>query len=357
MVWQIAAGLAGLLAIVVIAALLWRGSKQREHAKAQEIRAPNGICETAFVPIGGVDQWIEIRGEDKRNPVLLMVSGGPGNSLIPFSYTFLRPWEKDFTVVNWDQRGSGRTFVRHGKGTPDMTIARMVSDTVEVAEYLCRHLGKAKIILLGWSWGSILGIETIHARPDLFAAYVGTGQFVEGIANEAVGYAALLSRAETANDAKTVRKLRKIGQPPYATTRKLVGERRLLASYTPPLERAMWKRMPLIMAQAPGTSLLDVYHVGLGAMLFSIKRLWPSVTAYDAKKLTRTFKVPFFIIDGEDDIQVPTTIAHEWFETIEAPQKAFITIPDAAHLALATHSAEFLKIMSERVRPLALAAQ
>lgn len=303
--------------------------------------------------IGGIEQWIEIRGEDRQNPVLFILSGGPGTSLIPMGYTFLRAWEKDFTVVNWDQRGSGRTFQRNGTRTPDMTIARMAADTVAVAEYLCRHLGKAKIILLGWSWGSILGIEAIHARPDLFAAYVGTGQFVEGIANEEVGYAAVLSRAEAAHDTSAVRKLHQIGPPPYATNAKLGAERRLVARFTPPLERALWGRLPYIVAEAPGYSLLDLYPIVFGAMMFSLRTLWPSVTTYDAKKLTSAFKVPFFIINGEDDIQVPTTIARDWFATVTAPQKAFITLPDAAHLALATHPAQFLKIMNEQVRPLA----
>jgi proline iminopeptidase len=351
MVGEILAALLGLLLLAAIAALLWRGAKQRANARAREIRSPNGISEASFVRIGGIEQWIEIRGEDQNNPVLLMLSGGPGNSLIPLGYTFLRPWEKAFTVVNWDQRGSGRTFVRYGQNCPDLSIARMVADTIEVAEYLCRRLGKSKIVLLGWSWGSILGIEAIHARPDLFAAYVGTGQFVEGEANEAVGYTALLARAEAANDTKTVTKLKKIGPPPYPTRRKLIAERRLLPKYTPPLERAFWKRIPAIAAFAPGYSLLDTYRVGLGAALFSLKKLWPSVSTYDARKLTKNFQVPFFIINGEDDIQVPTTIARDWFETLSAPQKEFITIRGAAHLALATHSAEFFEIMLKRVSP------
>ena len=131
-----------------------------------------------YVKIGGIDQWIQIRGEDRDNPVILFVHGGPGGSTIPMSSGW-QPWEKYFTIVQWDQRGAGRTFRTTGESiATTMTLAQMTRDGVEVAEYLRAHLHKDRIILIGHSWGSFLGIHIVKQRPDLFHAFVGTGQVV-----------------------------------------------------------------------------------------------------------------------------------------------------------------------------------
>src|SRR6185437_11474166 len=115
------------------------------------INTPNGIDETGFVRIGGVDQWVQIRGRDKRNPILLWVNGGPGLSVIPNTPLF-HDWEKYFTVVMWDQRGAGRTFEKYGTSLGrTMSIARMTQDRLDLAQYLRAHLHKDKIILLGHS--------------------------------------------------------------------------------------------------------------------------------------------------------------------------------------------------------------
>ncbi|MGH7484231.1 MAG: alpha/beta fold hydrolase, partial [bacterium] len=135
----------------------------------------SGINEAVFVPIGGLDQWLSIRGENRRNPVLLVVHGGPADPQWPQAAKY-RPWEKSFTVVQWDQRGAGHTFGRNGEKTPDVNLERITRDGIEVAEYLCRTLGKKKIIVLGHSWGSLVAIQMVQRRPELFAAYVGTGQ-------------------------------------------------------------------------------------------------------------------------------------------------------------------------------------
>ena len=131
-----------------------------------------------YVKIGGIDQWIQIRGEDRSNPVILFVHGGPGTSTIPISSGW-QPWEKYFTVVQWDQRGAGRTFRMTGDSVATtMTLAQMTEDGVEVAEFVRAHLHKDRIVLIGHSWGSFLGIHIVKRRPDLFHAYVGTGQVV-----------------------------------------------------------------------------------------------------------------------------------------------------------------------------------
>jgi pimeloyl-ACP methyl ester carboxylesterase len=175
---------AGLLAVTVLAVLAigsglgFRAYRQHLGADALAIRSPNGIQEGMYVKVGGIDQWIQIRGEDRDNPVILFVHGGPGASTIPISSAW-QPWEKHFTVVQWDQRGAGRTFRATGESVaPTMTLEQMTRDGVELAEYLRAHLHQDRIVLIGHSWGSFLGIHIVKQRPDLFYAFVGTGQVV-----------------------------------------------------------------------------------------------------------------------------------------------------------------------------------
>jgi pimeloyl-ACP methyl ester carboxylesterase len=170
------------------------------------------IDQTAFVPLGGLDQWISIRGENRANPVLLVVHGGPGEAQWPQAEVYSM-WEKAFIVVQWDQRGAGHTFGRYGTKTPDVTLDRISKDGVELAEYLCRELGKKKIIVLGHSWGSIVGTRMVQTRPDLFAAYVGTGQVASWAATLDIQYDLLLAKARRDGDQATVKQLQAIDRP------------------------------------------------------------------------------------------------------------------------------------------------
>ncbi len=191
--------LVGLLALVVLllgSGLSYRAWYQHQAAKMLAITTPNGIDEAMFVPIRGTLQWITVRGRDRNNPVILMIHGGPGVTHSGFAVSFV-PWEKDFTIVQWDQPGAGRTFEQEGdRFPPDLTIESMARDGVSVAEFLETHLHKDRIIILGWSWGSILGVHMVQARPDLFAAYVGTGQIVKMQAGEAIVYSDVLLRRD-----------------------------------------------------------------------------------------------------------------------------------------------------------------
>ena len=127
------------------------------NARDYVVASPNGVDEAKYVVIGGIEQWITIRGEDRNNPVLLILHGGPGDATNPWGYAGFRSWQKRFTVVQWDQRGAGRTFGKSGPSiAPTMTIDRMTQDGIELAELLRKSLQKDKIILVGHSWGSIL---------------------------------------------------------------------------------------------------------------------------------------------------------------------------------------------------------
>jgi len=167
------------------------------NAQDYAITSPNGIDQAKYVQIGGIEQWITIRGEDRKNPVLLLLHGGPGDATNPWGYAGFRSWLKYFTVVQWDQRGAGRTLGKNGSSlAPTITIDRMAQDGIELSELLRKTLQKDKIVLVGHSWGSTLGVFMVKARPELFYAFVGTGQVADQIRNYSVAYEALLKKAE-----------------------------------------------------------------------------------------------------------------------------------------------------------------
>src|SRR6266446_1283995 len=132
---------------------------RERNARTYAITTPNGIDEARYVEVGGLQQWITIRGEDRNNPVLLFLHGGPGDATNPWGYAGFRSWLKHFTVVQWDQRGAGRTLGKNGPSlAPTITIDRMAQEGIELTELLRKTLQKEKIVLVGHSWGSILGV-------------------------------------------------------------------------------------------------------------------------------------------------------------------------------------------------------
>jgi pimeloyl-ACP methyl ester carboxylesterase len=175
-----------------------------------------------YISIGEIEQWIQIGGQAPEHPVLLFLHGGPGGTSVPVAAAW-RPWEDHFTAVHWDQRGAGRTFAKNGEsGCGQLTIELMVKDAIEVAEFLISHLAQPKILLVGHSWGSALGIHMLKRRPELFSAFVGTGQLVNMRQNEEHNYRRQMEQAERLGNEEAVRALRAIGPPPFPDRNSLI---------------------------------------------------------------------------------------------------------------------------------------
>ncbi|MEJ0007826.1 MAG: alpha/beta hydrolase [Steroidobacteraceae bacterium] len=162
-------GLIVLTGVAVGGALGYRSYRQHRNSDSLSIRTEQGIEQGMFVDIGGLRQWLQIRGEDRNNPVILFVHGGPALSMIPFTYRSMRAWEKYFTIVQWDQRGAGRTYLLNGGADQTASgMAQIVDDGVRVSEFTRHLLHKDKIIVLGESWGSAVALEMARRRADLF---------------------------------------------------------------------------------------------------------------------------------------------------------------------------------------------
>ena len=324
---------------------------QERNARDYAIAGANAIDEGKYVELGGIDQWITIRGENRDNPVLLFLHGGPGDATNPWSYAIFRSWLRDFTVVQWDQRGTGRTLARSGPSVAStITVERMVADGIELTELLRESLGKDKVIVVGHSWGSILAVRMVKSRPELFHAYVGTGQVADQTRNFVVAYDELLRNAESLGERRALDELRAIGRPPFTDGRSFAVQRKW-ANQFEGADRFIAMMLGLGYF-APGYSLQDV-HDWLDGQQLTAERLVPLTSELTIEDLGGRFELPVFVIQGTEDFTTPTILARELVETIEAPRKQLVLI-DGGHFAVFMEPEAFLQELVRRVRPLAL---
>ena len=312
-----------------------------------------GVDQSAFVSIGGIDQWISVKGEDRDNPVLLVVHGGPGEAQWPAAEKY-EPWEKAFTVVQWDQRGAGHTYGRYGAQTPDVTLDRIAKDGIEVSDYLCRTLGKKKIVVLGHSWGSIVAVRMVQLRPELFAAYVGTGQVASWKASVNVQFDLLLAKARRDGDSTAVKQLEAIGRPDPADAEQYFAFSKGLHAAMAPADQA-WLQSLRTNARALMASDPKDFKNLIDGMDFSAAHVLPDQMASDLPETAGKLDTAIFVIQGEDDVITPSKAAVDYFDRIEAPKKELILIPDAGHFAFMTAPAAFLAALTDKVRPVAIA--
>lgn len=300
------------------------------------------INDEKFVLINGIEQWITMKGESSK-PVILFIHGGPGSPISPYSDNLYKAWEQDFIIVQWDQRGTGRTY---GRSAPEelspaylashpLALTQMTDDGIAVSEYLLQHLGKQKIILLGTSWGSALGVKMAAKRPDLFYAYVGHSQIVKPSIDMEL-YSKIYRMAEDAQDKDALEMLNKIGKPPYERARSVGQLLRVIKKYerlhSTPAPEAWFVLSPAYdnekdnQHRSDGDDYSFVNYTGdkqLGV---------PSMSdAIDLMKDNLAINIPVFIIQGAEDILTPKEKTRAYFDKMIAPEKKYFLLPNTAH--------------------------
>ena len=205
-------------ALVAGAAYVYLQIEIHRIAAERTIDGGRGIVEARFIDLNGTENGVEIRGHDQDNPVLLFLHGGPGYSAIPDSYRFQTPWEKHFTVVQWDQRCAGRTFEKNGiEGCGELSVDSLVADARALAEYLRRRLDKDRIALVAHSWGSLLGLNLISRYPELFSGYVASGQIVQQAESRRLMVDWVLGQARAENNQEAIAALTAAPYDPATT--------------------------------------------------------------------------------------------------------------------------------------------
>ena len=298
-------------------------------------RAPGmPVSEAGFVEIGGIRQWVTIDGQDCANPVVLIVHGGPGNPNTPFAHTLFGDWSKRFTVVQWDQRGSGKTY---GASKPAegevLTVDRLTRDGVEVAQYATQRLGKRTVILMGGSWGSALAVNMAMARPALFHAYVGTAQLANYQLDMKTSYDKTLALARAAGDADALAKLEPLGSPPWTNPRAFGILRRVTRKYealkSDPPPQGWFTFGPGYDTPAyeadytAGEDYSFLAFVGLHG-----DGMGPGI---DLRKLGTRFAMPVYMLQGEADLVTPPEVSKAYFDDLTAPKKSFTVLPRTGH--------------------------
>ncbi|MBI4885813.1 MAG: alpha/beta hydrolase [Acidobacteria bacterium] len=338
---------------LAVGMLSYRTILQHERASTLTITASEGIDEGAFVRLGGTEQWVQIRGENVNNSVLLVLHGGPGMSYVPFTALF-KSWEQHFTVVQWERRGVGKTLALNGeepKGS--LSFRRLSADGIELAEYLRGRLHQEKLILLGHSVGSVIGVRMVKERPDLFHAYVGTDQIVDMALNESVSYQMLVERVAARGDAKLQQEVADIGAPPYTDVNRWFNKQRLISA-TDPVVTGFENKLFRMIATAPGYSMKEMMALGQG-LKYSAAALLPEMMTLNLRALGATIELPVVFILAENDVLDPTALAVEYFNAIVAPRKDLAMLKGTGHSAVLINSDEFLRELLMRVRPLASA--
>jgi proline iminopeptidase len=326
--------------------------------EARRIVSPNGVEELLEIPIGGTKQWILVRGRDRGNPVLLMIHGGPASPEMPSSWFFQNGWEDYFTVVQWDQRGSGKSYGSNDPDTirPTLSAQRMVDDAGEVVQFLRKRYAKDKIFVLGHSWGSLLGISLAHAHPEWLYAYIGSGQMTDGRENERVAYANTLRAAEAANNPPAIKELKAIAPYPEEDgsipIEKIGTERKwsvILGGLT--YKRSTYDYYENLFRLSPEYTEQDVAAIDQGSAL-SLGPLLPVLASFNYSNVTR-FRCPILLFEGRHDDTTPSEIAARWLERVKAPGKKLVWFENSSHMVMVEEPGRFLVHLVEDARPYA----
>jgi pimeloyl-ACP methyl ester carboxylesterase len=293
---------------------------------------PGGVASMEKVRLGGVDQWVSIRGNSIGNPVLLHLSGGPGSSDVGWVRAFNQPLEEHFTVVVWEQRGAGKSYPAVDPAA-DLTLDRLVSDGLELTAWLALKFDEPKIYLTGNSWGSTLGVLMAQRAPEKFHAFVGTGQMVSQRETDRRLYGQLTAYAARTGDQDLQQRLSALGAPPYRD----VLAYALVMEYYDVIEP--YDHVPEFDA-ARGLngffpdeySLLDTWNelrgfADMGGLLY------PQIQGVDFRRDVPRLEVPVYFAQGHHELTARSDLADEWITQLRAPVKRVYDFAGSGHNA------------------------
>ncbi|MDX2358819.1 alpha/beta hydrolase [Dietzia sp. PP-33] len=311
---------------------------------------PGSVAEMESVELGGSEQWITIRGHDASNPVLLNLGmGGPGGGGF-FNSTEFRPLEEHFTVVNWDEPGTGKSY--GAVPFDELDRERFVADATELTNHLRERFGQDKIYIYGVSWSSIIGIWLAQEHPELFHAFISSGQMVNTTENDRMGYELALEHLEEQGDTGRAEKLRENGPPPYygdavvwpyVDFLDVLNEMMGIPRYT--------LVVPLLGLLVPEYGYVDTINHTRG-LINSFNAVYPQLEDLDFVEQAPTLEVPVFFFVGRHDVNAMPSLVEEYFDELSAPEKRLIWLEGGHGLGSADNKDLFVDVMLDEVRPL-----
>ncbi len=293
----------------------------------------SGIAEIVDVNINDSTQYYSVRGTDSSNPVILFLSGGPGGAQMPATREFLSDLEDHYTIINWDQPGTGKSYdaiYRYDQMTPEHYIL----DAHQLTDHLKQAYNQEKIYLIGESWGSYLAMELAYQYPEDYYAVIGTGQMVDFTQTEKDCYQFALELARENNDQDLVNRLEDLGEPPYEG----IGLSLRMNTYLSPLYVWMathedvthqdWDTFDILLS--PEYSIWDSVHFVMG-LLKTFETIYPQLYGRDLRETHQTFEIPVYIFQGKYDVNAPTHLAFDYMENLTAPKKEIIIFEHSGH--------------------------
>jgi proline iminopeptidase len=313
---------------------------------------PGSVATMEMVPVGGTPQSLWIRGEDAGNPALVLLHGGPGTSESALFRHYDALLEAHFLVVYWEQRGAGRSY--HGDLSPQsMTVSRLVQDLDEVVDLVRSRFKKQTVMLMGHSWGTVLGTTYAAMRPDKVAVYIGIGQVADMPRGERLSYDYACDQAILRHDRSALRELDEIGPPPHSVDSMLTSRKwveRFGGAFHGALSTGelIWSAL-----RTDEANWIDLLKFGQGNR-FSLTHLWQEFSSLELDRAYRRFEIPVvFILERYDQV-VPSVLAERYFRDIEAPFKRLIWFEQSAHNPPFEEPERFVRLLIDDIRPLAL---
>jgi pimeloyl-ACP methyl ester carboxylesterase len=352
----------GLTAVIVIGGVLALASQLT--ASTPPIRDARGsvvagsIASMEKVRLGGVDQWVVIRGKNANNPVLLFLSGGPGGTETGWNRLWIPQLEDHFVVVNWEQRGAGKSAGLLLSDWSHMTPQQYVADALQLTQFLRQRFHQDKIYIVGHSWGSMVGIWMAQQRPELFAAYVGIGQMVNPTLNDQMGYQYVLDKAREAGNTALIKKLEANGPPPYHGLGMLKYNDYLDLLYSKYIGEAILKNNPKATWNH-GSSLIDSVNIpefGLADKVATVPatdltfmRVYDQLGNVDYQKQIPELKLPVYFATGRYDLSDMAVLTERYYQALKNPQKHLVWFEASGHAPIYEQTPDFLNFMIKTV--------
>ena len=330
----VAAISAGLLSLIFIGLMGYRTYLNN----STKIETPNGISSLEEITLGGVKQWIFIRGTDQNNPVLIFLHGGPGEPVLGMSSSRNLDAEliKHYTVVHWDQRGAGKSF-NPNIPVSSMTFDRWVQDCNELIDYTRDRFDTEKVFLVAHSGGTLLGIKTAHRYPEKIHAYVGVAQIIDNYEQQKISYDFVVEEAERAGDVKTQNAIEAIGPPPYDTPDKEHEKAGHIVRYGGFIREDPIKQMAFIMLSyltSPEYTLAEAFKTINGKGLdFTMNARYEEIKNTDFTEEIQSIKAPIYFFMGKYDMITPTGQVEDFYDGLDAKKgKTLVIFENSAHL-------------------------
>jgi pimeloyl-ACP methyl ester carboxylesterase len=287
-----------------------------QDLSAREIRGSEAI------EIGGIKQWIKYQGADDQAPVLLFLHGGPGNSMMSYADRFTKELQKNFIVVLWDQRESGKTKELN-KSPQALTVSLFISDAIEVVQFLTNRFSQGKIYVAGHSWGGYLGLRVAVARPELLKGYFAISPMINQLESERLSLKVMLDKAKNENNSNALAELGQV-EIPFKNARQLYYHRKwlskLMNSTTPTWEKVeQWS-----------ATWLPVFNEASQTNFF---------------EFAPELNCPVYFLIGSNDYQTYFKLADSYYQQVVCQEKKLYWFTQSAHSPNLTESSRFQDVI------------